>query len=208
MKRILLSAIIIIAFASCKKLNDVLPESTIPNEQTVTKPATEEDKKLLAALTITPVINQPAAQVIKTSVEGSKLNLVFNEQVQLLIDKERYSKSWYIMFTEDYTGTALQGLDYITVTQWGTTVKNWKSYNLNQFEKTVADTTIGGKVIVNVKFARKFTFYKEFDTAEQAVTQQEALEGKTQTIKFATRYEPDTDSTRFYNVSAKVIFKK
>ncbi|MCC8409368.1 hypothetical protein LJ707_10530 [Mucilaginibacter sp. UR6-1] len=208
MKRIILSALTIVAFASCKKLNDVLPDSTIPNNQEVTKPATEEDKKLLATLTITPVIYKTPVQVISTSVEGSKLNLAFNEKVHLLIDKDRYSSSWYIIFNEDYSGTALQGLDYTTVTQWGTTVKNWKSNNLNQFVKIVTDTTIAGKTVVNVKFERKFNFYKEYDSAEQAITQQTALEGKTETVKYVTRYEPDSDTTRFYNVTAKVIYKK
>ncbi|MBE9586891.1 hypothetical protein IM792_20750 [Mucilaginibacter sp. JRF] len=210
MKRILLSALIITALSSCGKLNDVLPDSaaTKPATGNITRPTTQEDLKLLNMITVTPVIFETPTQVVTTSVDGSTLNLALNERVHLLMDKDRFENSWSIVFNEDYTGSIFNGLDYTTETQWGTTVHNWRTNNLNQFVKTVTDTTIAGTTVVNVKFERNFNYYKNFDSAEQAQAQQAVLQGKTQTIKFATRYEPDTDTTRYHTITAKVVFRK
>jgi hypothetical protein len=208
MKKLILSALIIAALTSCKKLNDVLPEQTTPDNNTVTNPApTAEEAALLTTLPVTPVVYNTNAQVVTTSVTDNKLNLAFDEKVQLLIDKERFNSSWYIVFNEDYTGSYLEGLDFKTTTQWGVEVENWKPYNLHQIDKTVSDTTIGSKKVVNVKFVRKFNFYKVFETNEQAVAKQNELKGKTQPIKFLTRYQPDTDTTRFQKVTVNITYQ-
>ncbi|RVU00470.1 hypothetical protein EOD41_13415 [Mucilaginibacter limnophilus] len=208
MKKIILSALLITVFASCKKLNDVLPASDISNPQTGAVIPTAEEGKLLASLKVTPVVENAQQQIVKASVSGTTLNLAYAEKVHLIIDKDRYTKSWYIVFDEDFKNTQLNGLDYKMKMQWGDTVLNWKPYNLHQIDKTVTDTTIGGVKVVNVKFERTFNFFKQYATAQEANNKLEEIAGKKEQVKFLTRYQPDTDTTRFYVNTANLVYTK
>lgn len=201
MKKILLSALLISIFASCKKLNDVLPASDPKDNTENIKPTSPEDGKLLASLKVTPIIYNPQVQSIKVSTIDKQLNLDFAQNVQLLIDAERFNTTWYVMFKEDFSANTFANFDFNMTQPWGAETHNWKSANLNQMDYTKTDTTIGGVKVVNVKFKRVFKFYKEYSTSKEATDKANELTGKKELVKFLTRYEPDADTTR-YNVTA------
>ena len=207
MKRIILSTLIIAALASCKKLNDVLPEQDYKDDNTsVNIPATPEEKTLLTSIKVTPVFENTSNQKVLVSTTGNQLNLTYNEEVQLLIDKERYDNAWYVIFKEDFSNTLLDGVDYKMVMQWGETVLNWKPYNLHQIDAQRTDTTIAGVKVLNVKFKRTFNFFKDYSSEAEATAKASAIVGKKEVLKFLTRYEPDSDTTRHYVSSVNLQY--
>ncbi|GAA4336190.1 hypothetical protein GCM10023149_44760 [Mucilaginibacter gynuensis] len=209
MRKLILSALLIAVFASCKKLSDVVPAKgvgteTPNNTDPVVTP--EEEAALLASLKITPLNYKVQEQQIKASVTGSKLTLAFDEKIHLLIDKDRYNTSWYIYFNEDYSNTAFADFDFTTKLQWGDVSQNYKPFNLNQIDKTVSDTTIAGVAVVNVKFERELKFFKNYETTEAANAKLNALIGTREDMKFSTSYMPD--STKNSISTTKVVYVK
>jgi hypothetical protein len=206
MKKILLSALLISIFASCKKLNDVLPASDPKDNTENIKPANPDDGKLLASIKVTPVMYNPQTQSIKVSTEDKKLNLLYTEKVQLLIDAERFT--WYVLFKEDFSDNQFAGFDFNMMQKWGTETHNWKPDNVNQMDFTKTDTTIAGVKVVNLRFQRVFKFYKEYSSSTEATDKMNALVGKQEKIKFQTRYEPDTDESRYNVTSVSAVYVK
>ncbi|RYY33960.1 MAG: hypothetical protein EOP46_14965 [Sphingobacteriaceae bacterium] len=209
MKKIILSALLIAVFASCKKLNDVLPESNISEPgNTITVPTAEEGK-LLASIKVTPAIQDDAgAQIVKASVNDKTLTLAYSQRVHVLADKERYESAWHVYFNEDFKNTQLDGLDFRMKMGWGETVFNWKPNDMDQIEKTMTDTVIGGVKVLNIRFERTYNFFKEYNTPEEATAKMEAVVGKKEKLRLLTRYEPDTDSTRFFVSTVDLQYTK
>ncbi len=126
------------------------------------------------------------AQVVKTSVEGNTLNLVYNENISALLDPKGYDLSYSIRLNEDFTGSALNGLQYTTPGPNGTYTTGWHGNDLKVLsEVTKTTVVVGGKTMVKLHLVRSFTFTKQFATAQEAISQQNALVNKkTDVIKF------------------------
>ncbi|RYZ97109.1 MAG: hypothetical protein EOP47_22460 [Sphingobacteriaceae bacterium] len=204
MNKVIFSVLLLLLFASCGK--DVAPPAPETTKHTIQ--VTPEDIKLVASLKITPLTHDVKTQVIKVNTIDKQLSLAFTENVQLLIDAERFENSWYIMFKEDFSATTFADFDYKTKLAWDTVSTNWRPYNLRQIKHTVTDTLIAGARVINVKFQRVFTFYKDYETTGQATDKMNALVGRSEIIKFLTRYEPDADTTRYHTITVNAIYSR
>jgi hypothetical protein len=122
-----------------------------------------------------------ASQVVGTSVTGTKLTMIYNENVNLLIPKTGYSQSWAVHLTEDFSASALSAFDYTTVDASGDVDFDWVDSNLNNIgpAKTITDTTINGRQYVDIHVQRPFTFSKSYTDAQLADNEQTTLSAKT-----------------------------
>ncbi len=85
---------------------------------------THDDSIHLASFTVKP-------QVVKTTLAGKKLIVVYNEDVTLLFSGEGYQRTSAVHLQENFSASALAGLDYTTVAEGGNTTLNWVDDNLN-----------------------------------------------------------------------------
>ncbi|RCH53643.1 hypothetical protein DJ568_16540 [Mucilaginibacter hurinus] len=204
MKKLFYLAITLSIFTSCKKELDKPQLPTKP--VTIIKPVSPGDAKLLSTLQQTPVNYNPKPQLTTVSVSGTQLNLTYNQNVKLLIDAKRYISAWYVVFREDYASTAFADFDFTTTLAWGATAENWVPDNIKQIDHTVRDTVIGNTKVIKLSFNRTLNFYKKYETNAQAIEKMSALIGKQERIKFLTRYQPDTDTTRYDEAVVDIIY--
>jgi len=117
-------------------------------------------------------------QIVRTKVEGNILKLDHHEKVHLLVDPVEFGRSWSLALEEDWSGTNLHNLDYTTMNEFGTYAHNWRPGNVNNLhpsQKTVIDTTVGGKRYKKLKIERIIHFYKEFPSQQAATDKQNQL---------------------------------
>jgi len=177
-----------ILFSGCTKNNDVAPQNNNNNNSTGT---TLPDPA--SGLSHDDSIHMPKfninRQIVKTSVSGSKLNLVFNENVDILFAAEAYQKISAIHLTEDFKTTLLNGFDFSTVAEGGNTTLNWVDDNLNNvILKKVTDTVIRNVNMVKINVNRPFTFFKSYSSNKDAVNAQAAFISKTDDTVVFTSY--------------------
>jgi hypothetical protein len=179
-KKIILPAILLVSgLSSCRK--DVVKinqgGTTIDNGTSV---VISEDE-LLRKITI----NIPAQQV-KTSINGSDLILVYKEDISSVLDPKGYDLSYSIRLNEDFSSSALYKLDYTVPAPNGSYTSGWHGNDLKVLtEVTKTETVVNGKTMVNLRLLRYFTFTRHFNTAQEAVNQQNVLlNTKTDVVKF------------------------
>jgi hypothetical protein len=194
MKHILLLALVSIVFAGCSKSGDVTPNgnkssgdaSKIPGGPSQTPPdttpkLTHDDSIHMASFKI-------GTQMVKTSVSGSKLILVFDENVDLLFSQEGYLKISAVHLKEGFDKTMLAGIDYSTVAEGGNTTYDWVDDNLNNvILKTVTDTVVNKAKMVKINVHRPFTFSKQYASNKAALSGQSQFISKTNdTVTFSS----------------------
>ena len=192
---------VIIAFvfllAACSKSGEVSPQNSkktttadstkISTGGTSTTPPdttpklTHDDSIHMASFIIKP-------QAVKLSVTGTKLTMVFNENVNLLLTSEGYQKTSAVHLLEDFSHSMLAGFDYTTVAEAGNTTFDWVDDNLNNvIEKTITDTVINKQKMVKINVHRPFTFSKTYSTVQDAVNEQTLFAARTtDTIHFSS----------------------
>jgi hypothetical protein len=179
--RIILAAIVILCLSSCRK--DVIDYNPI-NKTTVNGNSIKiNEDDLLRKVTIST-----SSQNVKTSTNGTVLNLVYTENINVLLDPKGYDLSYSIRFNEDFSASALGKLSYTLLAPNGAYTTNWAGNDLKVLtEVTKTEVTISGKPMVNLHLIRYFTFTKNYATAQEAVTQQNALlNTKTDVVKFTS----------------------
>lgn len=126
--------------------------------------------------------------MVKTSVSGNKLILVFDENVDLLFPLEGYLKTSAVHLKEDFSKTMLAGIDYTTVAEGGNTTYNWVDDNLNNvILKKVTDTVINKVKMVKINVHRPFTFSKQYASNQAALSDQTQFINKTDdTVSFTS----------------------
>jgi hypothetical protein len=182
--RTIISLILIAAlFFSCSKSNDVTPSGgsttkttggtqTTPPVDTVKKPS-HDDSIHMVAFNI-------QVQTVKTSVANSTLTLAFNENVNLFLTADAYSKTSAIHLIEDIKQTFLTGLNFYTINENGVTNYNFIDDNMNNVkEKSVTDTIINKVKMVKVNIHRPVTYSKVYASDQLATAQQNLLLTKT-----------------------------
>jgi len=207
MRHIFILALLSVVFAGCSKSGDVTPtgnkSSGDASKTSGTPSQTPPDTtpKLTHDDSIHMVSFKLSAQTVKTSVSGSKLILVFNENVDLLFSQEGYMKISAVHLTEGFGKTMLAGIDYTTVAEGGNTTYDWVDDNLNNVtQKTVADTVINKVKMVKINVHRPFTFTKQYASNKDALSGQAQFIGKTNdTVTFSSysyynekNYQPRT----------------
>lgn len=181
-KVVISGAIVILGFSSCKKdLQSVEWNSGIANNNNSSIGLSEDEKLRQVTLNV-------SAQTVKTSIEGTTLKLVYTEDVSALLDPKGYDLSYSIRLNEDFIGTALNGITYTTPGPDGTYTTGWHGNDLKVLDEVnKTSVVINGKAMVKLHLLRYFTFTKQFGTAQEAVTQQNALVNKkTDVIKFTS----------------------
>jgi len=128
-------------------------------------------------------------QPVKSSVTGSKLTLVYNENVNLLFSLTAYQHTSAVHLHEDFSQSMLAGFDFTTVAEGGNITLNWVDDNLNNvILKSVADTMINSKQWVRINVHRVFTFYKAYSSSQDALDQQAAFVKKTSDMVMFNSY--------------------
>ena len=134
--------------------------------------------------------NMPS-QPVKTSISGTKLVLVYNENVNLLFSREGYQKTSAVHLHENFSKSMLAGFDFTTVAEGGNTTLNWVDDNLNNvILKTVSDTTINNNSMVKINVRRAFTFVKDYGSTDLAKNEQAMfIAAKTDTVTFSSYFQ-------------------
>src|SRR5580698_7561066 len=152
MKTLFILMSLSVVMCACNKNGDLSPQKNNSattggsskttgggNSQTppdTTPKLTHDDSIHMATFNIKP-------QQVKTTVSGTNLVLVYNENVDLLFTAEGYQKISAVHLHEDFSKTLLAGFDFTTVAEGGNTTLNWVDDNLNNvILKTVTDTVI------------------------------------------------------------------
>jgi len=214
---------VIIAFvfllAACSKSGEVSPQNSkktttadstkISTGGTSTTPPdttpklTHDDSIHMASFIIKP-------QAVKLSVAGTKLTMVFNENVNLLLTSEGYQKTSAVHLLEDFSHTMLAGFDYTTVAEAGNTTFDWVDDNLNNvIDKTITDTIINKQKMVKINVHRPFTFSKNYSSAQDASNEQALFAAKTtDTIRFSSYCYFEQKNYRPTSSSASLVYSK
>ncbi|MBB3057076.1 hypothetical protein [Mucilaginibacter gotjawali] len=167
-----------VILAGCSKQGDVNPQTNKNNSTGTTPPDAS------SGLSHDDSIHMPKfninRQTVKTSVSGSKLTLVFNENVDILFTSEAYQKISAVHLQEDFKTTLLNGLDFTTVAQGGNTTLDWVDDNLNNvILKKVSDTLINNVKMMKINVNRPFTFFKSYASNKDALNAQTFFISKT-----------------------------
>jgi len=175
-----------VILAGCSKKGDVTPQNnnntstgTIPPD--ATSVLSHDDSIHMPKFNINP-------QMVKTSVSGTKLTLIFNENVDILFTAEAYQKISAIHLQEDFTTTLLNGFDFTTVAEGGNTTENWVDDNLNNvILKKITDTVVNSVKMVKINVNRPFTFFKSYASNKDATDAQAVfISKKDDTVVFTS----------------------
>jgi hypothetical protein len=200
MKPIIILILASIIISGCNKNGNPAPQSKGDNETTSTNgtsgktsggssqtppdttPKLSHDDSIHTATFKLPL------QAVKTTISGTKLVLVYNENVNLLFSPEGYQKTSAIHLHEDFGKSLLAGFSYTTVAEGGNTTLNWVDDNLNNVVlKTVTDTLINNRNMVKVNVHRSFTFVKDYFSTQAAQNEQAVFAArKNDTVAFSS----------------------
>jgi hypothetical protein len=154
--------LIAFVFIGCGKNNNVTP---------VKKPDTPlTDDQLHNVAFGVPV------QTVKTSVTGTKLTMVFTENVNLYINADGYTNTSAVHLLGDFNHSLLNGFEFTTVNESGDTTLNFVDDNLNNVKlKTITDTVINSINVVKINVNRPITYFMVYDSNQTAVNEQNLL---------------------------------
>ena len=193
MKKLMFFALATLALTSCKKEKKSGPGSSLPV-------AVESYK----ALTI-----KTTGQVVKMKVTGNQLNMVYNEDVTLLLDSNVLAKSWAVHLKEDFSTTKLNDYDYHSITKWGINATNWVDDNLNNVViQSSKDTLINNRIFVKKHITRTFIYQTAYDNATAATAVMNALLKQTDIMVFSAYYAPENPDVATTTNTAKLVYVK
>lgn len=175
MKKVILFALSALALVSCKKSANDGPFSSQAAAQNY------------AALTI----NAPG-QVVKMSVTSNVLNMIYNEDVTLVLDSSALAHKYAVHLVEGFAGTQLAAYDYHSLTISGVNATNWVDDNLNNVViQSSKDTLINNKLFVKKRITRSFLYQKAYNTSADANKVLEQLLKQNDIITFTSFYAPN-----------------
>jgi hypothetical protein len=214
MKPYLTFVLIAMVFLGCSKSGDVKPVAS--NSSTVKKPvpadsvAHSTNTGLSHDDSIHVVTFSAAAQKVNVSVSGKSLFMVFDENVDLYFSAEGFQKTSAVHLKEDFGNTSLKDFDFTTVAEQGNVTLNWVDDNLNNvILKTVTDTVINGQKMVKINVHRAFTFFKVYESAQEAIDEQtNLLEKSDEKITFSSYCYYNQKNYTPYLATAKVVYSK
>lgn len=190
MKKVLLFALIALAVSSCTKEKNGGSYSTLPVSEN------------FSALTV-----RTSGQVVKMAVTSNVLNMIYNEDVTLILDSAKLSRSYAVHLKEDFTGTQLAKYDYHSLTRNGLNATNWVDDNLNNIVvHSSIDTLIAGKVFVKKRITRSFLYQLAYNSSADATVVMQKLLKQTDIISFSAWYAPGEDQTAPTTNTAKLTY--
>jgi hypothetical protein len=193
MKKLLLFAFAALALVSCQKS---------PNNGPELSPAVTTDSyKNLNIIS--------GGQVVKVSVSGSQLTMVYNEDVTLLLDSVKLTKTWGVRLKEDLSGTKLASYEYHSITKMGINATNWVDDDLNNVViKSSKDTLVNNRLFVKKRITRTLNYQKTYDNAAAATSVMNDLLKQTDIMVFSAYYAPENPDLTTITNTAKLTYKK
>ncbi len=193
MKKLLLFGLAALALTtSCKKdKNGGAPQSSAVVEK-------------YAALNI-----KTSGQVVKMAVTSNVLNMVYNEDVTLLLDSDMLAQNWAVHLKEGFTGTQLAAFDYHSMTKYGVNATNWVDDNLNDIiVHSSKDTLVNNKMFVKKRVTRSFIYQKFYGSSAEATVVLNQLLKQTDIITFTAYYAPGDPETAPTVNTAKLTYAR
>ncbi len=193
MKKLLLSGFVALALVSCKKdKNQDMQSSASVSTGTY------------ASLNI-----KTSGQVVKMAITSNVLNMVYNEDVTLVLDSANLAQDWAVHLKEDFTGTQLANYDYNSMTKYGVNATNWVDDNLkNIVLHSSKDTLINNKIYVKKRVTRSFIYQKSFNSSADATVALNQLLKQTDIIAFSSYYAPVDPEVAATVNTAKLTYVK
>jgi len=192
MKKVLLLALSALALVSCQKEKNGKPQTSLSVSETT------------AALNI-----KTTGQVVKMAVTTNILNMVYNEDVTLILDSAKLADNWAVHLKEDFSGTQLAHFDYLSLTKYGVNATNWVDDNLNNVViHSSKDTLINNKIFVKKRITRSFIYQKAYSSSDDATTVLNQLLKQTEIIGFSAYYAPADSETSATVNTAKLSYQK
>jgi len=179
---------------SCKKSDNEITPNTLPVSGSYT------------ALNI-----KTNPQLVKLTISAKTLNIVYNEDLTLLLDADKLAKNYSVHLKEDFTGTTLANFTNQSLATSGVNASNWVDDHLNNMAvKSSKDTLIAGKLFVKKRITRAFTYQKEYNSSEDANIALNQLLKQTDIISFSAYYSTAETSTAVATTSntAKLDYVK
>jgi hypothetical protein len=194
LKKILLFCLVAFALVSCKKSDNEIAPNTLPVANSY------------MALNI-----KTNPQLVKLTVSAKTLNIVYNEDLMLLLDADKLAKNYTVHLKEDFTGTTLANFTYQSLAVSGVNATNWVDDNLSNIAiKSSKDTLIAGKLFVKKRITRSFTYQKVYDSSDDANVALNQVLKQTDIISFSAYYKSTDASTQIAATSntAKLSYTK
>jgi hypothetical protein len=135
------------------------------------------------------------------------LQMVYKEDVVLLLSQANYTNSWAVHLIENFSQSQLKTFHYSTVND-GYTVIDWVDDNLNDLStKIVSDTTVENKKMVKIEVKRDFIFTNVYSNAQDAVNEEIQLLNTTTDQLVFSSYVFFVQTYPAYSGSASVVYK-
>jgi hypothetical protein len=211
MKLITILCLSLLIFAGCHKDENVTPAN---NTKSSTSGGSGKTPTGGGSTTVTDTVpalsHDDSIHMARFDAKGTKLTMVFNENVDILITEEGYQKTSAVHLLENFTKTTLYGFDYTTVAAAGNTTFDWVDDNLNNvIDKTISDTVINNQKMVKINVHRPFTFSKNYTSAQQAQSEEAVFAAKTtDTVGFSSYLYYAQKNYRPTSASAVVVYSK
>jgi hypothetical protein len=173
-------------------------------------PATKTTKPIDTDALIHSIKFVAPNQYSAVSVSGTKLTIIYYENVTLLIPAEGATLSYAIHLEQYFTNSGLANFDYTTVDAYGDVDHDWVDDNLNNVTaKTVTDTTVAGVKTTKITVQRPFIFSRTYTTSQAATMGEDSiLSRQTDKIDFASyvyftkTYPADSTTAQLYYVKS------
>jgi hypothetical protein len=194
LKQILLFCLVAFTLVSCKKSDNEITPNTLP---------------VASSYTALNIKTNP--QLVKLTVSAKTLNIVYNEDLTLLLDSDKLANNYAVHLKEDFTGTTLANFTDHSLTTSGVNATNGADDKLsNMSVKSSKDTLIAGKLFVKKRITRAFTYQKVYNSADDVNVALSQLLKQTDIISFSAYYATAETSTAVATTSntAKLDYVK
>lgn len=189
MKKFILFAFAAITFVSCKK--------TDSGSSPFTDTATE-----YASLNI-----KTTAQVVKMNVVANVLNMVYDEDVTLILDAAKLAQNYNVYLKEDLSTTQLYYYHYQSVTKSGIKATDWVDDNLDNIVlHSSKDTLINKRIFVIKRIKRSLIYQQNYSSATEANKALNNLLKQTDVLTFTSYYTPRESDAAITANTAKLTY--
>lgn len=189
MKKIILFALAAITFVSCKKADS----GSSPFSDSATE---------YASLNI-----KTTAQVVKMAVTGSVLNMVYNEDVTLILDSAKLAQNFNVHLKEDLSTTNLYYYHYQSITKSGIKATDWVDDNLNNIVlHSRKDTLINKRIFVIKRIKRALVYQQDYNSEAEANKALNNLLKQTDILTFTSYYTPKESDVDITANTAKLTY--
>ena len=189
MKKFILFAFAAITFVSCEKADS--------GSSPFTDTATE-----YASLNI-----KTTAQVVKMNVVANVLNMVYDEDVTLILDAAKLAQNYNVYLKEDLSTTQLYYYHYQSVTKSGIKATDWVDDNLDNIVlHSSKDTLINKRIFVIKRIKRSFVYQQNYSSATEANKALNNLLKQTDVLTFTSYYTPRESDAAVTANTAKLTY--